>query len=214
MRKMTYGIITAVIIGGYLSYATANMKKIFTPAPGILCDHEKNYCVDSEGISRDKTAEYLGNKAADRLSMHDVRKNFFSLSNGVFCSVESNTCFTDSGQKFMDLWSTRIIFSSSPDSEYKNGYENKTEIFFPAEGVVCDRASHFCADRQGISLSLTQAFLGTSKILEKILGDTSDVDLSVFSLSNGVYCDSALHKCYTDRFKAHPEHEVTRHLYK
>ncbi|WP_445496019.1 YcgJ family protein [Photorhabdus sp. SF281] len=75
-------------------------------------------------------------------------------------------------------------------------------IFFPVQGVICDKKGAYCADQQGLSLKLTERYLGkkVSERLKEIIGDGKDVDLSSYTLSNGVHCESKEKKCYKDRY--------------
>lgn len=92
-----------------------------------------------------------------------------------------------------------------------------TTVYFPKKGVVCDKKSHFCADKTGISYPLTQKYLGKNAHdqLKKAMGDGKGVDLSSYTLSNGVYCDSKAKKCYKDRYYPHTkvENNTTKKLF-
>lgn len=75
-------------------------------------------------------------------------------------------------------------------------------IFFPANGVICDKESNFCADTQGISIDLTTQYLGSQarEKLLKVLGDSANVNLDEYTLSNGIHCISRERQCYSDRY--------------
>jgi len=90
-----------------------------------------------------------------------------------------------------------------------------SDIFYPQQGEVCDRTAYFCADRQGISMGLTELHLGKAaqEKLQQALGDGTDVHLDSYTLSNGVYCESQTHTCYSDRFKTRKDAEATARLF-
>ncbi|CAI1853717.1 Fels-1 Prophage Protein-like [Serratia quinivorans] len=75
-------------------------------------------------------------------------------------------------------------------------------VFSPNKGVVCDKVSNFCVDNQGISMGLTTKYLGrqAQKKLTMIIGDSINVNLWEYTLSNGVHCDSHKKQCYSDRY--------------
>ena len=74
-------------------------------------------------------------------------------------------------------------------------------IFFPANGVVCDKKAGYCADSQGLSLRYTERYLSKQARvkLDKITRG-ADVNLQEFTLSNGAHCDAKERLCYTDRY--------------
>lgn len=95
------------------------------------------------------------------------------------------------------------------------GAAHAGDVFYPQQGEVCDRVSHFCADRQGISMGLTELHLGKSAQgkLQQAMGDGVGVHMDSYTLSNGVYCESKTQTCYSDRFKTRKEVTATENLY-
>ncbi|MEH4990357.1 YcgJ family protein [Enterobacter asburiae] len=95
------------------------------------------------------------------------------------------------------------------------GAAHAGDIFYPQQGEVCDRVSHFCADKQGISMGLTELHLGKSTLdkLQQAIGDGAGVHLDSYTLSNGVYCESKTHTCYSDRFKTRKDATATEKLF-
>jgi len=77
-----------------------------------------------------------------------------------------------------------------------------TVIYSPTGGVLCDKKAGFCADNQGIAMGLTALYLGkpAKAKLQKSFGDGVNLDLSEYTLSNGVHCVSGEQQCYKDRF--------------
>jgi len=88
-------------------------------------------------------------------------------------------------------------------------------VYFPEHGILCDKKSGFCADREGISLGFTKEYLGEAaaskfgNMIKKYHMDTSS-----YTLSNGIYCDAALHKCYTNKWKEKVHKKYTNMLFR
>ncbi|TXE27111.1 hypothetical protein FOT62_22590 [Serratia marcescens] len=66
----------------------------------------------------------------------------------------------------------------------------------PTQGVLCDQ--YFCANRNGISDSLTLTYLGEKRA--KALASQGAFDKSAFTFSNGVFCDVKEKLCHVDRY--------------
>ncbi|WP_434526746.1 YcgJ family protein [Photorhabdus asymbiotica] len=90
-------------------------------------------------------------------------------------------------------------------------------IFFPVNGVICDKKGEYCADQEGLSLKLTEKYLGkkASKRLKDMIGDGKYFDSSSYTLSNGVHCASKERKCYKDRYfpRSEENKEFTQKMY-
>lgn len=76
------------------------------------------------------------------------------------------------------------------------------DIYSPVSGVVCDKKAGYCVDNQGIAMGLTALYLGKTAEdkLQKSFGDGGSDNLSEYTLSNGIHCDSNERQCYKDRF--------------
>ncbi len=87
-------------------------------------------------------------------------------------------------------------------------HSHNGSVYSPEHGIICDKKSGFCADREGISLGFTQEYLGEkaankfSRLIEK-----DNMDTSSYTLSNGIYCDANTQKCYNNKWKE----KVDRH---
>lgn len=66
----------------------------------------------------------------------------------------------------------------------------------PAAGVVCDK--YFCADATGVSVSLTEKFLGKNK--GQKLASQGEFDHSEFTFDNGMFCDVKEKLCRKNRY--------------
>ena len=78
-------------------------------------------------------------------------------------------------------------------------------IFSPDDGVLCDRKSGFCADREGVSMAYTEQYLGkkAAQKLLKIMG--SDSDMSSFTMSNGLHCETREKNCTISKTNDSPD---------
>lgn len=66
----------------------------------------------------------------------------------------------------------------------------------PAKGVLCDQ--YICVDQQGISIGLTEHYLGADRA--EALLKAGKFDTSAMTFSNGVFCDTKAKLCYVDRY--------------
>ena len=87
-------------------------------------------------------------------------------------------------------------------------------VYSPDQGVLCDKRSGFCADSQGISMALTGQFLGKTAAarLLKIMG--TDSDMTSFTMSNGVHCETKQRLCVTSKTTGRPDAAANGVLYK
>ena len=81
----------------------------------------------------------------------------------------------------------------------KNNPMKTGGVYSPSQGVLCDTKAGFCADSYGISMGLTKEYLGQAA--QDKLMSYKDFDTSEFTMTNGVYCDSKMRKCYNNRWK-------------
>jgi hypothetical protein len=73
-------------------------------------------------------------------------------------------------------------------------------VFSPEKGVVCDRKSGYCADRDGISFGLSEAFLGGTAAHRNFMKRIDEIgydlfDTKIHTMSNRVKCDHAKEVC-------------------
>jgi len=75
-----------------------------------------------------------------------------------------------------------------------------SSVFYPKPGgVICDRKGGFCADSQGVSVSITEMELGqkaAKNLMDQInkVG-VADFDATTFTMSGGLYCETKQKKC-------------------
>ena len=206
VRTSMLGLMLLSTMGG------AHAADIFYPQQGEVCDRVSHFCADRQGISMGLTELHLGKSAQDKLqqAMGDgvgVHLDNYTLSNGVYCESKTHTCYSDRFKTRKDTSATEKLFGHPTTMN--------TAVFFPSSGVICDRKSSLCADASGISLGLTQRYLGQAAQdkLQQALGDGAGVDMGTYTLSNGIYCDSHAKACYTDRFKTQLDFQTTKRLF-
>jgi len=82
-----------------------------------------------------------------------------------------------------------------------------------ANGVICDRASAICFDRQGPSIGLTKQYLGTSAA-QRLTANLSGRPMpSEFSLSNGSFCSVPQATCWSSNRRDRLNETLTRELF-
>lgn len=74
------------------------------------------------------------------------------------------------------------------------------KVYSPEKGIVCDRASGFCADRDGISFGLSEEYLGDTREYAKFRKDVDSVGMDSFdtrkyTLINRTKCDHDKEVC-------------------
>jgi len=88
-------------------------------------------------------------------------------------------------------------------------------IYSPEKGVICDSKGGYCADGTGISMSWTAKYLGNdaaTKFSKMIEG--GKFDPTVFTMSNGVHCDTGKQKCIKTKYGNEVAEHITKRLYK
>jgi hypothetical protein len=96
--------------------AAAPINAVFSPDSGILCDKQKGFCADSQGISMAFTQEYLGD-AAQKKQMALKKKGgynetFFVLSNGIACNIVDKKCYAGEFDSTVDDGFTKLLFGN------------------------------------------------------------------------------------------------------
>lgn len=121
---------------------------------------------------------------ADQLDVRLVKQLSRSkCEQGVSWGVDGEGIWVDKG--------CRAVFEHSQGVQAAAPQSEKTGIFSPDAGILCDRKVGFCYDAHGASLDLTRTVFG-EKAAGKLAGTMQNVGLiggdNVFTLSNGVTC--------------------------
>ena len=85
------------------------------------------------------------------------------------------------------------LLANQPPAEAKQHL-----IDSPSSGVICDRSTRSCYDRDGISLSLTRKYFGSKaerQLWYELIGRPRSLN---FTLSNGSSCDLRAQSCWSD----------------
>ena len=77
----------------------------------------------------------------------------------------------------------------------------KGAVYSPEPGVICDKKAGFCADSSGISIAFTKQFLGDKAEQKMIEISRENFDATVFTLTNGVHCETRTQKCTVSKFE-------------
>jgi hypothetical protein len=89
------------------------------------------------------------------------------------------------------------------------GRSQSGSVASPSKGVLCDRSSQICYDRQGISLGLTRQYFGSTaerKLMAELAGRPMPKE---FRLSNGAVCGLQAQLCWSDGFS---KRQISRDL--
>lgn len=115
------------------------------------------------------------------------------------------------------LLGTSIITLASAAPGGVRKHHPDSSVYFPkgSQHVVCDRRANFCADEQGISMGLTALYLGQAaqQRLQTVVKDLSVDELSRYTLTSGVHCDSKKRTCFVSKYSTQPDAAMTRQLY-
>ena len=98
------------------------------------------------------------------------------------------------------------------ESSQQSAPANNGAVYSPSRGILCDRKAGFCADSYGISMAYTKEYLGQAA-QDKLMGYGDDFETASFGMSNGVYCDSNVKKCYNNKWKERVDYYYTRKLF-
>jgi hypothetical protein len=89
------------------------------------------------------------------------------------------------------------------------------DVYSPGKGVLCDKKSGFCSDREGISLALTKEYLGPAaeqKMLS-MMQPVENFDATHFVMSNHVSCDTKARVCTKSKLDDRVESTATMALF-
>jgi len=88
------------------------------------------------------------------------------------------------------------------------------KVYSPEQGIICDKKAGFCVDSEGISMGFTEEYLG-KKAVNKFMKMTKgmDMDMSSYTLSNGLSCDSKKHICKKSKWDDKADKHWTKVLF-
>ena len=101
------------------------------------------------------------------------------------------------------------------DAQPQKNAQRGGTVYFPEHGIVCDKKAGFCADSEGISMGYTKEYLGQAA-QDKMMGyvNKDHMETGSYTMSNGIYCDSALKACYNNKWKEKMDSYYTNMLFR
>ena len=163
---------------------------------------------DDRDPPRGGTAGHYGRAPRDR----GTRGAIYSPKRGVFCDESVASCYV-AKNAHVGVTEDEFGAEAAERLERRLGEGERTPrgIFRPEGGVVCDRASEVCYDRDGASVELTRREFGYGGARD--LADRLDRPRSgpgrrggvIYSPKQGVSCDEEVATCYVED-EAHPGH--------
>jgi hypothetical protein len=108
-------------------------------------------------------------------------------------------CTPNSDDSFTRESNVEEILEERNASALGEGYNS--EVYSPEKGVICDKSNQFCVDQEGISIELTtQVFGASAREKWQAILNSENFDPTSYSMSSGLYCDSELRVCKTQRW--------------
>jgi hypothetical protein len=221
-RNIIFGCLTllSLCLFPVPSRATALKGAVYSPKAGVLCDKKAGFCADREGISMALTKLYLGEPAEQKMmaeinkvGLDDFDATRFVLTDGVACNCKAKQCTVSKYDAKVDAAHTQALFGSDAASGAAAA-PVKDAVFSPQSGVLCDKQVGICADAQGISMALTQQYLGEAAEKKQLgLLKKGGYNQTYFILSDGVACNTADKKCYVGEFDSTVDAAHTKALF-
>nr|WP_197747763.1 MULTISPECIES: YcgJ family protein [Acinetobacter] len=83
------------VLAGCQSFSNSTSSlSLENPERNVLCD--QYICANSQGVSKELTAKYLGDTQANKIfSQGKFDTTQFTFSNGIFCDTKEQRCHTD-----------------------------------------------------------------------------------------------------------------------
>ncbi|HVH04800.1 MAG TPA: YcgJ family protein [Myxococcota bacterium] len=132
---------------------------------GVVCDRLSEVCYDHDGASLPDTREEFGHDAAEELALRVDRPRsgprkrngiVFSPRQGVLCDEQVAACYVGDAAH---TGHTKRQFGADAaralERRIDGGKRDPDGIFRPRGGVVCDRLSQACYDRDGVNVNAT-----------------------------------------------------------
>ena len=178
-------------------------------------DIEHEICDDPVLSELDAEMGRLYHKAKDIPGMKQEQHDWIKFRNRT-CESSNGCLIGETKRRISDLKEALGGTASHHSSSHSNStHHPKGNVYFPERGIVCDKKSGFCADKEGISLGYTQEYLGEEKAIEweKRLSSPT-FDKTRYTMSNGIYCESETQQCYNNRWKDKVDRHYTDMLFR
>ena len=200
LMLLTIGSVTLVTNA---SAASFDCNKASTGIEHVICD-------DVYLNAEDREMGYAYKSASKHVNLKHSQRDWIKHRNSN-CGTDADCLVEMTRDRIEEL--EHIAKRSGKSHKRKNKAHHKS-VYSPAQGIVCDKKSGFCADSYGVSSGYTDEYLGQGagdKFFAKV---GNNFDSTVFGMSNRVYCDSNVRTCYQDKFKEKVDHYFTNRLYR
>ena len=195
-----------------VTVTAAPSGNVYSPYKGVLCDKKARFCADEQGISMGLTKEYLGAEAEKKMTEMGRDSSFdasyYTMSDGTTCKSKERICTTGKWTDTVHTKATLALFGKLPATA-----KPSKAITFPSSGVICDKASGFCVDSQGISMGLTKEYLGAAAEAKMTKLVSEGMTTTAYVMSNGVDCDHSKKVCMAERRGTEVERRYTKQLF-
>jgi len=203
MKNVTTMTIAALGVSLFATTATAasfNCHKASTPTEKAICGDK--YLSQLDGKMGD-----IYKKASTHADIKHEQRDWISHRNRN-CNANEDCLYDMTKARIGEL---KHIIRRGGGTHAPSHHGS---VYSPEQGVVCDKKAGFCTDSYGISLGFTKEFLGQKQQdkFAKIMDNSFDA--TVFTMSNGVYCDTHIRTCYTNKLKDAVDHYFTNRLFR
>jgi len=212
MKSYLTALLGAALLSTGFTAGAAPSANVYSPYKGVLCDKKSGFCADEQGISMGLTKEYLGAAAEKKMTEMGRDSSFdgsyYTMSDGTTCKSKERICTTGKWTDTVHTKATLALFGKLPATA-----KPSKAISFPSAGVICDKASGFCADSQGISMGLTREYLGAAAEAKMLKLVNEGMTTTAYVTSNGVDCDHTRKVCMSERRGTEVERRYTKQLF-
>jgi len=203
--QLTLVAAALLALGNSATAASFDCRKASTGIERVICD-------DSELNRLDGEMGRLYQKAKHIPGMKEEQRNWVHRRNKM-CGSSDGCLLGETKDRIAEL--KKALHGNGGKSSKHSSHKHKGSVYFPEHGIICDKKSGFCADKEGIAMGYTQVYLGQAAA-EKFNNMINKYHMETYSytLSNGIHCDSKDRKCYNNKWKKKVNHEYTSKLFR
>ena len=200
LMLLTIGSVTLVTNA---SAASFDCNKASTGIEHVICD-------DVYLNAEDREMGYAYKSASKHVNLKHSQRDWIKHRNSN-CGTDADCLVEMTRDRIEEL---EHIAKRNAKSHKRTHKAHQKSVYFPEQGVVCDRKAGFCADSYGIAAGLTNEYLGQGAGDKFFKRNGWDMDTTIFGMSNRVFCDSHVRTCYEDKLKNKVDHYFTNKLYR
>jgi len=205
--QLTLATVALLALGNFATAASFDCRKASTGIERVICDDAELNRLDGEmGRLYHKAKHIPGMQAEQRDWVH--RRNSM-------CGSSDGCLLAETRERIAEL-KRALHGNGGKSSKHSSSHKKqKGSVYFPEHGILCDKKSGFCADKEGIAMGFTQVYLGqaAAEKFNKLI-DKYHMSTESYTLSNGIHCDSRDRKCYNNKWKEKVNHEYTNKLFR